>query len=399
MKSAEKQSNELDRLLELSELNLDYTSLEENLNDLTKLAARIAGTEISLINLIDNYTQWSVSVNGIDMKQMPREESVCQYTILEQDDMEIHDLRKDERFKDKDYVKGDPKLSYYYGIPLTTSNGLNIGTLCVMDKEEKDISPEDKMMLKMIARQVVRRLEALKKIQELENKIDDLHQNQREVSHDIRNPISGIIGIAELIKEDAKNDKVEEILELADMIREGGNSLMEMADDILEKDEQEQAEENKNRINRDEFCEKLRELYQPQAVSKGLSLNISASDNADNIQFSHSRLMQIVGNLISNAIKFTDENGDVDVSLEVERRPRERNRLYVEVQDSGIGMNEEKIEEIINGAAESDEGTSGEEGYGIGLSLVKHLVNKADGEISVKSEEGEGTIFNVELPV
>jgi hypothetical protein len=69
--------NEMDRLLSLSEFDLDYDNLEDNFKDLTRLAAKVAGTEISLINLIDSFTQWTISSHGLDIAQMPREESVC----------------------------------------------------------------------------------------------------------------------------------------------------------------------------------------------------------------------------------------------------------------------------------------------------------------------------------
>jgi GAF domain-containing protein len=146
-------SNEFERVIELTELDLDYSNLEENLEDLTNLAARITGTEVSLINLIDSYTQWSVANHGMDIQQMPREESVCQYTILDEDSLEVNDLSKDKRFKERDYVKNHPKLRYYYGIPLTTSGGANIGSLCVLDPNPQELAPEDKELLSMIARQ------------------------------------------------------------------------------------------------------------------------------------------------------------------------------------------------------------------------------------------------------
>ncbi|HET8865190.1 MAG TPA: sensor histidine kinase, partial [Gracilimonas sp.] len=71
--------NEFNRLLKLSEYDLDYSEIQHKLDDLTRLAAFVAGTPISLINLLDNTTQWTVSNVGLDLFQMPREESVCQY--------------------------------------------------------------------------------------------------------------------------------------------------------------------------------------------------------------------------------------------------------------------------------------------------------------------------------
>lgn len=212
-------TNEYERLLNLAQLDVDYTSLEGDLEDLTKLAAGIMGTKVSLVNLIDSYTQWSVANFGLDLQQMPREDSICQYTIMEEDSLEIKNLKKDDRFSRKSYVTKGPKLQYYYGVPLTTSKGVNIGALCVLDSEIKEISPEKKELLRMIAKQVVRRLEALKKIEELEDKIGELNDTKRKVSHDIRNPVSGIIGIAQMMEEEIQNERIKEVLELVDMIK------------------------------------------------------------------------------------------------------------------------------------------------------------------------------------
>jgi len=395
-------ANEFERLIELSELDLDYTNLEENLEDLTQLAARIVGTEVSLINLIDSYTQWSVADYGMDIQQAPREESVCQYTILEDDSLEIKDLSKDERFKRKSYVENDPNLRYYYGVPLETSGGAHIGALCVLDTEPKDVAPEDKELLKMIAKQVVRRLEALKKIKDLEERVDDLNQKKRKISHDLRNPLSGIVGLADIMEDEVKNERVKEVLELVEMIKKGGNSLLELVEEIMDQEDSEAKQEpGKNEFSCQSFADKLKEMYQPQAKSKGVNLNINAKDSADEVFFPKSKLLQIVGNLITNSIKFTDHEGLVDVQITVNRTngDTENNQLFIRVKDTGVGMKEDKVQEILQGEATSEGGTKGEKGYGFGMSLVKHLVDKAEGSIQIDSELGEGTQFKIVLPV
>jgi len=123
--------------LALSNLGIDHCHPKQGLNYLTKLVAKVAGTEISLVNLVDSLTQWNVSSYGIDITQMPREESVCQYTILtnSNEGFEVGDLSADERFKGKFYVKGSPNLKYYLGIPLTSPEGYNLGPLCVMKNQ------------------------------------------------------------------------------------------------------------------------------------------------------------------------------------------------------------------------------------------------------------------------
>jgi signal transduction histidine kinase len=395
-------ANEFERLIELSELDLDYTNLEENLEDLTQLAARIVGTQVSLINLIDSYTQWSVADYGMDIEQMPREETVCQYTILEDDSLEIKDLSKDERFERKNYVIDEPGLRYYYGVPLETSGGAQIGALCVLDTEPREVAPEDKELLKMIARQVVRRLEALKKIKDLEERVDSLNEKKRKISHDLRNPLSGIVGLADIMEDEIKNERVKEVLELLEMIKKGGNSLLELVEEIMDQeDDQDKKQPGKNEFSCESFADKLNEMYQPQAQSKGVNLNISAKDSADDVFFPKSKLLQIVGNLITNSIKFTDDGGSVEVQISVSRTDEKTqdNELFIMVEDTGVGMKKEKVQEIVQGDATSEGGTKGEKGYGFGMSLVKHLVDKAEGSMKINSELGEGTTFEIVLPV
>lgn len=387
--------NEFERVLELSELDLDYSSLNDHFKDLSKLAARVAGTDISLVNIIDSYTQWTVSKEGIDIDSMPREDSVCQHTILNGDHLEIKDLSKDDRVRDKFYVKDDPKLKYYFGIPLTTEQGNNIGALCVLDTKKKTLNPEKIELLKIIASEIVGRLESTKKVHDLQNKVDKLTQSQRKVSHDIRGPLGGIIGLSELIKEKGKENKIDEILELMDLIKKGGNSILELAEEILGESDQKQPDQNE--FNLKTFKQKLEQLYLPQAKSKGVNFLVNISHKNIDVPFLKNKLIQITGNLISNAIKFTPKNGRVEVSILLQKG-EEVNTLHIRVQDNGTGMDKEQLELIRKGECESTSGTSGERGYGFGLSLVRHLTENLNGELNIESEIGKGTMFEVIIP-
>lgn len=191
---------EFDRLKALSRMDLDYDELQKEFANLTELAAQIADTEISLVNFIDNYTQWSVSAHGIKDIQMPREESVCQYTILEEQPLEIKRLDLDERFSTKSYVSGNGglDLSYYFGIPLTLDSGEKLGALCVLDKEEKKLSPEKIKQLRLIAQQIVESLELKKELKEAKQQIVEISQTLKILAHDVRGPINGILGVSEI---------------------------------------------------------------------------------------------------------------------------------------------------------------------------------------------------------
>ncbi len=392
--------DEFNRLLQLADFDLDNTDLESNLKDLTKLAAKVAGTNISLVNLIDSYTQWSVASEGLPVMQMPREDSVCQYTIMGNQPFEIRDLTKDERFNKKSYVKEDPNLKYYWGVPLKNDAGYNLGALCVMDTETKDISPEKVDLLEIIADEIVNRLKIIKAVALLKSEVKNVKEKQKQVAHDIRGPIGGIIGLAQIIKEQGNNNQLDDVLEFIKVIQSSGKSLLELADEILtSKDEaKKKAEINPdNEYNLLTLKEKLENLYGVQGKQKEVNLIVEVTSKDRETPFPKTKLLQILGNLISNAIKFTPSGGEVSINLNLQTgHPRE---LLAVVKDTGAGMTEEQMEAIMKGAGNTTRGTSGEQGYGFGLPLVKHLIDGMGGTLKIDSQLGAYSKFEVRLPV
>ncbi|MEO3402255.1 GAF domain-containing sensor histidine kinase [Mucilaginibacter sp. CAU 1740] len=390
--------NEMDRLLTLSTFDFDYTEHKDSFNDLAKLAAKVAGTEISLVNLIDSFTQWSISGHGLEVEQMPREDSVCQYTIINGEHFEVEDLRTDERFKDKFYVTDEPKLRYYYGIPLKTKSNHNIGALCVLDKNARELSPEKVELLKIIADEIVSRLNDIKVINKLKNKLTEAHETQKKVAHDIRGPLSGIIGLAQLIAEQGEDNQIEEVLEFMQLIHKSGRSILDLADEILSADKKEQTPTTtSNEFTLLVFKDKLERLFIPQARNKSIQLTISTSAVSERLPLAKNKLLQISGNLISNAIKFTPPGGHVEVELSLEINDTD-STLQIIVKDNGTGIDEKGIEKILKGNATSTEGTANEAGFGFGLALVKHLIDTLNGSVNIYSKPNEGSVFEVRLP-
>jgi signal transduction histidine kinase len=389
--------NEMDRILSLSDYDLDYSSFQENFKDLAKLAAKVAGTEISLINLIDSFTQWTITNHGLDIDQMPREESVCQYTIAAKEGhFEVPDLTADERFKNKFYVVDEPKVKYYFGIPLKTDDGHNLGALCMLDKDLKTLSPEKVELLKIIADEIVNRLNAHRLITGLKTKLHEANETKKKVAHDIRGPLGGIIGLAQVISEQGHENEIEEVLEFINLIQRSGRSLLELADEILTADKP-QRDLKADEFNLVVFKDKLEKLYTPQAMNKKIQFTIDTSVNSSTIPFSKNKLLQITGNLISNAIKFTPVNGKVSVSLSL-KIGETQNLLQINITDTGVGLNQQAIDTILSGKAQSTYGTAGEQGYGFGLALVKHLVDALNGTMHIYSHPGNGANFEVVLP-
>lgn len=389
--------NELDRLLNLAEFDIDYTNLENNFKDLISLAAKIAGTKISLINLIDTYTQWTIANFGLDVVQTPREDTICQYTILEKDYYEIEDLSLNERFSNEDFVTGELSLRYYFGVPLKTSQGYNLGTLCVMDSEKKKLTPEKIELLKLVANEVLTRLNAIKKIEEFKLKINEVEQSHKKVAHDIRGPIAGIIGLSDIIKSQGDDNNLEEILELVDMINSSSKSLIDLTDEILSPNSNALNHLSGDEFNLSVFKEKLEQLYLPQAKNKQIFFNVNVNAKNEQIAFSKEKLLQISGNLISNAIKFTPDYGVVQVNLDLQLE-MDGNTLLLEVNDSGLGLDQAAIDAITTGDKQTSAGTKGEKGFGFGLNMVNELIDSLKGKLYITSELGKGSKFKVIIP-
>ena len=259
--------NEMERLMALSELDLDFMDLENSLSDLTKLAAKIAGTKVSLVNLIDHFTQWSVSSFGMDVSQMPREESICQYTILDpkKSEFEVKDLSADERFNDRPFVIGHPNLRYYYGIPLKVNDEISLGALCVLDTDYKQL-----------------------------------------------------IGLAEIIQSQGNQNKLEEVLEFINLIQKSGKSLLELADEILSQDYGLRKDKELRKPTDAEFTlnslkAKMVNMFEPQALVKNIDLEVQVESPNAEVPFPKNKILQILGNLVSNSIKFTPQGGEIKV--------------------------------------------------------------------------------------
>lgn len=151
--------NERDRLLALQRYELMDTPPEAVYDDITALAAQICGTPIALISLLDDARQWFKSRVGLEAEETPRDIAFCDHAIRGDDLFVVSDAASDERFRNNPLVTTDPNIRFYAGMPLTCRDGFNLGTLCVIDRESRDLTPEQEVALTALARQVVLQFE------------------------------------------------------------------------------------------------------------------------------------------------------------------------------------------------------------------------------------------------
>lgn len=153
-------ANEAQRLRTLHAYNVLDTLPEQAYDDITFLASRICGTPIALVSLVDEDRQWFKSRVGLDATQTPRDVAFCAHAINTPEELFIvSDAREDSRFADNPLVTDAPSIRFYAGAPLVTRTGMPLGTLCVIDRVPRTLSPEQTESLRALSRQVMAQLD------------------------------------------------------------------------------------------------------------------------------------------------------------------------------------------------------------------------------------------------
>ncbi len=151
--------NETERLDALYACGVLDTPPEAAFDDVTLLAAQVCGVPLAAISLIDQDRQWFKSILGFEAAETPRDAAFCAHTILQPDLLLVPDARRDPRFADNPLVTGAPSIRFYAGMPLITSDGLALGSLCVIDRKPRHLSGDQQTALRALGNQAARQLE------------------------------------------------------------------------------------------------------------------------------------------------------------------------------------------------------------------------------------------------
>ncbi len=200
--------HEQKRLLEVQDfLNLEFEK-NADFQNITNLVSELCEKPIALITILDHDTNWIKVATGVDQKMAPRQTSFCQYCIQQQELLIVPDTTEDVRFKDNPIVTDAPGIRFYAGAPLTLNNGYTVGSLCVFDVKPNNLSESQKKILTLLSRQVALLMEfqlsevKLKNyITEIEAKNTSLRSIAQLQSHDIRQPLTTIMGLVYLAKD------------------------------------------------------------------------------------------------------------------------------------------------------------------------------------------------------
>lgn len=374
------------------DLSLDYDSNDDLLNGFTELACIKTGAAYSQINLFDENNQWTIAAHGMEFAHIPVEESICFITINKDDVFEIKDFTKDDRFSSNESVTGAPYLKYYIGFPFKDEFENVIGTICLLHTQQLFLSDNDLDFFKVIRKQIAMYLHEIREKNHLKDFENLLEQKINKIRHDIRGPISGVIGFTSLIEQDSTN---KDILKKLSIIKKSSKNLLEYVEQSLQSDL-----ENKERAGYHTkvltVIDKLKSLFTMQSTLKEITIDVTnnTSKNTEIKNIATNHAINIIGNVLSNAIKFSKQNSKVKIIF-----TETTSNIEVSVKDTGEGISESKLQQLNRlEYTPSNTNNNNKDGFGIGLmEALGHLKTKG-GDFEISSSKGKGTFVVLKFP-
>jgi GAF domain-containing protein len=166
-------STEAARVAALNRYAILDTEPEQSFDDLVVLASFVCRTPIATLSLVDDHRQWFKSKVGVEVRETPRDISFCAHAIQQEELFIVPDAREDPRFKENPLVLGDPHIRFYAGAPLIDEDGYALGTLCVMDRQPRELDDTQKEALRSLRRLALSQIELRRNIQLLKEALND----------------------------------------------------------------------------------------------------------------------------------------------------------------------------------------------------------------------------------
>lgn len=162
------------------------TEPEQSFDDLIILASHICKTPMAMLSLVDDHRQWFKSKIGVQIRETPREVSICAHAIQQGELFIVPDTLQDARFRESPLVVDEPHIRFYAGAPLINEDGFALGTLCVVDREPRELNPEQKTALESLGRLALRQMELRHNLQLLKEALNDRTREEHAREAELR---------------------------------------------------------------------------------------------------------------------------------------------------------------------------------------------------------------------
>jgi len=385
-------SIEEDRIRALRRYDILDTPPDNTFDKLTKLAAQLMKVPVAIISLVDKDRIWFKSKFGLDTQQMEREDGLCNTVVLVDDFYQVENAATHPKTAKHKLVVGDFGLRFYAACPLKTKDGFNLGAFCIIDKEPRSLTQEEQEILRDLRDIAMDQIEL-----KLTSKLSVARHNHilNTTAHDLKNPLTTIPVRADLIK--LKKHDPDIVDTMCDQIKVASLNMVRIIDELLQSGSMEAGEIRLLlvKLNITYLVSNVVAMNQPLAERKGQKIHFDAEMD----MFSHAdegKLNEIIDNLINNAIKYAPLNTNIYVKVK-----STSGKVLIVIEDEGQGLTMEDKKMLFQRFTRlSAQPTAGEHSTGLGLSIVKVLVEAHGGLIFAESEgKNKGSRFTVELPL
>jgi signal transduction histidine kinase len=272
----------------------------------------------------------------------------------------------------------------------------SITSLIIYIKKSKSINNAYKKLIDLNRQTILQKEEIQLYAEQLNQANASKNKFFTIIAHDIRAPFHSILGLTDILQQDYDELSKDEQKEMINMLNNSSNHIFRLLDNLLKWSQAQTGDIQfkPERIELKPIIEEIVSLMQQNAINKSISLSFHFTENMS-VKADKNMIDTICRNLISNAIKFTNEKGNVDVIL-----IRNGSKAKVVVKDDGIGINDDDLKNILSIDKKNiSKGTAGENGSGLGLLLCKEFTEKNKGELLIESEMGKGSSFAFLLPL
>ena len=387
--------DETARLAALQRLGVLDSAPEERYDRIVRIAVALFQVPIALINLVDSDRQWAKACYGVDVRERPREESMCAHAILGEGPLVVTDARRDTRFAGNPQVTGEPRIRFYAGQPLQVG-GHRLGTLCLVDRVPRSMDEAHLAMLADLAHLVESEL-ANRELAEAQAELEQLSRVKSDVvsivSHEFRTALTGIQGFSEMMKDGTFSAK--EMREFAADIHKDALRLNRMITEMLDLDRMESGRLQLNLETIDFNAVVAEETDLVRARSMKHTVLVELDRGLPAIYADSDKLRQVMANLLSNATKYSPDGSVITV-----RTGSYGRMVRVSITDQGVGIDREHHESIFQryGRVQTVQ-TRKIRGTGLGLPIVRQIAQLHGGRVWVESTPGFGATFHFTLPV
>ncbi|PRY45128.1 signal transduction histidine kinase [Umezawaea tangerina] len=389
------EEHEAARVAALHALRLLDTPPEDRFDRITRLARDLFDVPIALVSLVDADRQWTKSKAGTALRETPRDLSFCACVVDSGRFLEVPDASVDPRFADNPAVVGGPRLRFYAGTPVTAPSGHVVGTLCVLDRVPRRLTGRQREELGELAAWVELECAAVRST-EWERETERARRDfVSVVSHELRTPLTSIHGSLELIASGRFGELPPQVGRLVGIAARNTDRLVRLSQDVLDLHQAHRGQLHLRlgAIALPEVVRQAVDAVRDVAERAGVAVAAVCDDPAE-VRGDADRLVQVVTNLLVNAVRVSPPAGRVVVTCGVVG-----SWARIEVRDDGPGVPQGQLDEIFEPFVQFDvPGQRRSGGAGLGLAIARGIVEAHGGRIGARPADGGGSAFEVALP-